>query len=77
MTRPVRERVRALVDAVIGEREDAAVVQPVLTAYVQSSLADFARYYDVRHARNRVRDFDILRDRNRAARATAKVGRDT
>lgn len=67
--RDVRRLVMALVDAVVGDRDDAAVVRPVLTAYVQSSLLDFARYYDVRHARNRVRDFDILTERNRTARA--------
>lgn len=68
MTGNVRALVRALVEAVIAEREDARVVRPVVAAMVNGALADFHRYYDSRHAGNRVRDFDILMARNKAAK---------
>lgn len=68
MTNDVRRCVRALVEAVIAEREDARIVRPVVAAMVNGALHDFDRYYDSRHAANRVRDFDILMARNRAAK---------
>lgn len=69
MTRDVRRLVRALVEAVIAGREDAAIVRPIVTVMVRTALADFTRYYDARHAASRVRDFDILMARNKAAKA--------
>lgn len=60
---------RELVDAVIGDREDRRVVRPVLLSMVRGAVADFERFCDRRHAANRVRDFDILTARNRAAKA--------
>lgn len=66
MTQDVRRLVRQLVDAVVGPREDGRIVRRVLTVMVETAIADFGRYYDVRHARNRVVDFDILMARERA-----------
>lgn len=61
---------RELVAAVLGDREDRAVVTPVLLAMIRTEIADFERFYDRRQASHRVRDFDILQARNRAAKAT-------
>ena len=72
MNAEVRRCVRALVEAVIADREDARVVRPVITAMVNGAVNDFGRYYDSRHAANRVRDFDILMARNRAAKRSEK-----
>lgn len=69
MKQDVSRRIRALVDAVIESRGDAAVVRPVVTAMVQTAINDFNRYYDARFAATRVRDFDILMARNKAAKA--------
>jgi hypothetical protein len=62
---------RSLVEAVIAGREDAAIVRPVVTVMVQTAIRDFGRYYDARLAATRIRDFDILMARNKAAKATA------
>lgn len=66
MTRQVRNMLRELAEAVVGDREDAAVVRPVLTTMLQTAVADFGRYYDARHATNRIADHDILMARERA-----------
>jgi hypothetical protein len=72
VTKDTRRHLRALVDAVLGDREDAAVVKPVLTVQLRTSIADFERFCDRRHAKNRVVDHDILLARNRAAKAAGK-----
>jgi len=56
----VQVQVRALVEAVIGDREDAALVGPVLRVQLQTAIADFRRYHDPRLAATRVRDRNIL-----------------
>lgn len=71
MNRNTRRLVRELVDAVVDGREDAAVVGPVLKTMIVVAVHDFERYHDSRHASNRVRDFDILSARNKAAKASA------
>jgi hypothetical protein len=68
VTREVRSLIRALATAVVEGREDATITRPVAFAMVRSAVMDFERYYDVRHAANRVRDFDILTARNKAAK---------
>lgn len=60
MTKEVRRCIRALVEAVIVGREDAAIVGPVLTTMVTVAVNDFERYFDSRHASNRIRDTEIL-----------------
>lgn len=72
MRAETRRLIYQLVDTVIGDREDRRVLRPVLLAYVQSAVADFERYFDRRHAANRVRDFDILMARNKAAKGAPK-----
>jgi hypothetical protein len=67
----VRQQIRGLVDTVIVGRQDAAIVRPVLTVMLETALRDFERYYDWRLAATRIRDFDILMARNKAAKATA------
>ena len=73
MNKEVRRLIRELATAVVGDREDAAIVQPVLKVMVQTAVQDFDRYYDSRYASNRVRDFDILSARNKAAKAQKKA----
>ena len=73
MTREVRRLMAELVDAVITDRADGAIVRPVLTAMVQTAVNDFGRYYDGRHASNRVRDFDILNARYKAAKKQSQL----
>jgi hypothetical protein len=68
MTKDVRLHLRALVNAVIGDREDRRVVAPVLMAMLTTDIADFEKYHDVRHARSRVWDHDFLMARNKAAK---------
>lgn len=65
----VRRLTRELVGAVMTDRDDAAVLAPVLTVMLQTTLADFERYHDSRHATNRIADHDILMARNKAAKA--------
>ncbi len=67
MNKATSRLLRQLVESALEDRADATVVRPVLTAMVRGALADFERFYDRRHASNRVRDFDILQARNRAA----------
>lgn len=68
MTADVRRLLRELVQALLGDRVDRAVLTPVLLVMLRTAVADFERYYDARHAVNRVRDFDILQARNKAAK---------
>lgn len=60
MRSEVRRLTRELVSAVLGEREDAALLRPVLTTMLTVAIADFERYHDSRHASNRIRDTEIL-----------------
>lgn len=60
MTLQQRRLLRELVTAVIGEREDAAVISPVLKTMLTVAINDFEKYHDRRHASNRVRDAEIL-----------------
>lgn len=68
MTRETKRLLRELVDAVLADRADAVVLRPVLTVMLQTSLSDFARYHDSRHATNRIADHDILLAREAAKR---------
>lgn len=69
MTATARRLMRALVAEVLGDRADRVVVTPVLLAMIRTEIADFERFYDRRQAAHRVRDFDILQARNKAAKA--------
>ena len=60
MTRAVRRLVRELAAAVVGDREDAALVRPVLQTMFTVAITDFSRYYDARQAHNRIVDHDLL-----------------
>jgi hypothetical protein len=60
---------RELADVVLGTREDRKLVRPVLLQMLQTAVNDFTRYYDSRQASNRVRDYDMLVARNKAAKA--------
>ena len=73
MNREVRRLIRELATAVVGDREDAAIVQPVVRVMLQTAVQDFGRYYDSRYASNRVRDFDILNARNKAAKKASET----
>lgn len=65
----------ALVDDVLGARDDAAVVRPVLTAMIQTSIQDFDRYYRSRYASTRVRDTELVIARERQKKKLARVDR--
>lgn len=60
MTPAVRRFVRELATAVVGEREDAYLVEPLLRMWLTTAIADFHRAYGVRQARQRVLDHDLL-----------------
>lgn len=72
MTPDIRRHIRELAEAVVGDREDAAILRPIVQVMVQTAVRDFERYHDSRHASNRVRDFDILMARERAKREAGR-----
>lgn len=74
MSPEVKRCVGALADAVIGDRADRRVVRPVLLAMLLTSVRDFERYWDARYAEARLRDFDILVERNKAAKGVCDDG---
>ena len=73
MSPDARRRLRELIDAVVADRADGPLVRPVLLTMVQTAITDFERYYDVRHAANRVADHDLLMARNKAQRQRGKA----
>jgi hypothetical protein len=68
VTATARRLTRELAAEVVGERDDARLVRPVLEVMLRTSIADFCRYYESRHATNRLADTEILMARNRAAK---------
>ena len=73
MTRATQHLVAQLVTAVLDGREDARVLRKVLRVQLETAIADFERYHDARHARNRIVDHDILMARDKAARQKART----
>lgn len=57
----VRRRVRELAGVVVGAREDASLVTPVLALMLETAIQDFGRYYESRQASARIADHDLLR----------------
>ena len=68
MNPDVRRKVRELVESVVADREDARVVRHVLRTMVVTAVNDFERYFDVRHAANRVAEHDFWLARLKAAK---------
>lgn len=68
-SREVRAQLKAVVALVLGEREDKHIVGPILLSMLHGALSDFAVCFEARHARNRVKDTEILHAWRKAKRA--------